>query len=144
MKYPSFKRRISEKIKKGGDSSAHPSSSDYDPTYAQGIMGKISEQVRQFLVNKYEASPPGLQTVTNSDGSIEVIADCPEVGLGLSIKIETLKNPSMGNEENQSPLDSGLGIGPPTLDNDQPLSPNPQSPLDSGLGIGPPPNQPLF
>jgi hypothetical protein len=129
-----------------GDSSAHPLAENYDPTFAQQVSGDLAEEVRQWLADKHDARPPGLQTISKEDGSIEVIADCPDAGIGLKIRVEPLgqqqsQMPGVGPDMGEGlPPDAGIGpdMGP---EPDMGVGPDMGSPDMGGLppdaGMGP-------
>jgi len=146
---PKRKKARKRKAQPAGDASAHPSSSSYDPEHAQTIMGDLAEEVRSWLADKHDARPPGLQTVQNDDGTLTVIADNPESGLGMEVLIGPLKGeevppqvpgaempPEMAPEAMAQP---GFGVGP------EMMAPQPAAPVQSmappqpqpGFGVGP-------
>lgn len=103
------------------------------------IIGDIAEVVRSNL-HKKGAKPPGLKTSINSDGSMVVVAENPEVGIFVQVTIallevtqpqvqstpQPLNEAVLPNATGQATLSPGVGVGPP-------LAPvTPQS-----VGVGP-------
>jgi len=108
------------------EGSAHPGSPFFDADQASQAVGDLAEEVRGWFSKNYESKPPGLQTISNDDGSITVVADNPESGIGMQAVISLLTGaPALGDE---------LAVGPPPPEPaTPPLTPGP------GLAVGPPP-----
>lgn len=107
----------SNKLTEQQETSAHQGSPNFDPTYADQVMGDIAEQLRQILASDFNCRPPGLRTEAQQ-GGLKVVADNPEVGIGLSIMISLLPvSPPQTLTQPQGGLPasgvSGPAAGPP-------------------------------
>lgn len=78
------------------------------------VMGDLAEVIRKTLADEYDARPPGLQTMDNGDGSLSVIANNPEVELGVEVKISpiTQQQPAAPMGVGPQPQQPNMGIGP--------------------------------
>jgi hypothetical protein len=157
---PGSRKRVAVEKKKdksanlAGDSSAHPQSPNYDPTYARAIMGDLAEEVRQWLAKNYDARPPGLDTRWEEDsGNMLIVADCPDEGLGVEVEIRPLGGGmGPGTPDQAAPNATGIGpdLGAALVPDQGPppdqgaLPPDPAAALGSpSAGIGPQPMPPL-
>lgn len=111
------------------ESSAYPGSTNFDPEAAQAVMGDLAEAVRDFLSKRQKARPPGLETISNPDGTMVVRADNPEVGIGLQVVISLL------NKEQPAPAPApAMGVpgagtpGAPAPTNQPPMQVGPPAP----------------
>lgn len=118
--------KIAADGKTESESSAHPGTPFFDQTFADQVLGDLAEEVRGWLADKYDARPPGLQTQANPDGSIAVIADNPDQGIGVQVDIKLLDSQPMPEDD--------LGVGPPEMESSPMGGPD--------LGLAPPPAQP--
>jgi len=89
------------------------------PPHPAEILGEVAEHTRSFF-SKKGAKPPGLQTISNPDGSMQVIADNPEAGLAISVTVSLLA----------PQVQPQVGIGP------QPAAPSLAQPALPGAPAG--------
>lgn len=110
----------SNKITEQQETSAHPGSPNFDSAYANQVMGDIAEQLRQILASDFNCRPPGLRTEAQQ-GGLRLVADNPEVGIGLSVMIsllpvsppQTLPQPPGGLPVSGPAPTVGPAAGPP-------------------------------
>lgn len=112
------------------ESSAHPNTPNFDPAFAQEITGDLAEEVRKHFSDKHGARPPGLQTQVGQDGSITIVADNPEVGIGVQVVISLIGQPQMGVGPDPM-MQPQMGMGPQQPQNapippaNEPVAPQP-------------------
>ena len=132
MELTAASAKIAAEGNNGSESSAHPGTPFFDQTFANQVLGDLAEEVRGWLADKYDARPPGLQTESGPDGSIQVIADNPDQGIGVQVEIKLI--------DSQATPEGDLGIGPPELETAPMGGPAPlpvAPPAQPGMGVAP-------